>query len=260
MTTDSESISVIFELSDGYVSTIVTNSLLTVTQKQTAPTIHLGNGLTQFTIYSDSTSAITPFPQIIVSDTDEGGGQFVSATLTVDPPGYLNLSNVSGLGALLHPADLTTLLRGVTCLPNPVAMQSMPVNSEVNATIYVIATDKKGMPSPPRSISVTIQKKNAAPVLDVPQDQPVFFSPSLDIVPFGNVGLSNDDDRPMTFTFTMDANKGTFDGTSGFTPSGNGFTITASVVDILAALANVTFKVSSTYGFGDRRHKHGHAD
>ncbi|MCL1919545.1 MAG: tandem-95 repeat protein [Kiritimatiellaeota bacterium] len=249
MTNDTETVYVIFEMYDGFDTTVNTNTI-TLVQQRRPPVINLGGMTGPFPITTDTSVGTRLFPQITVTDPDEGGNQFVRAQIAMTPA-YLTLEGLSGITTLQHPADLTTLLRGVTFLPDlssPLA--SVPIGSTVTATITITATDKKGLDSEPRIVTVSIERLNAAPIISVPADQPVLFAPGSVIYPFADIDLWNDDPDPVKFTFVMDnPEKGAFSNAVGLTQSGNGFTITDSVPNILAAVTNVAFILNAGHEF-----------
>ena len=263
MTNHLETLEFIFELSDGYDSTIKTNTLSLV-QLDRAPEITLGNGAPlTFSILSSDTVPLKAFPFATVSDPDEGGNQFVqiqSSQLTVTPK-YLtltntvNFANLAALTELQHPTNLTALVRQIAFVPDlspGSPLSSVPIGTVAQAVISITATDKRGRVSaPPRTVTVSIDRRNAAPVIIVPEDQPLLFSPGTVIRPFANIDLWNDDANDVKFTFVMDnAAKGDFGNiVAGLTKSGNGYTITASITNILAAVTNVTFTLNPSYPF-----------
>ncbi len=250
MTNAVETVSFIFELNDGFDTTTVTNRL-TLRQLQRPPEITLGTGApVSFAILSDTAAPTRVFPQTTVTEPDEGGNQFVSARITISPPYVRLAAGDIDVATLQHPTNLTAKLRMVSVVPDAAALAPVPIGQTASATITLVATDKIGKTSTTRTVTVEIEKRNAAPVITVPGDQPVLFSPAEVIRPFANVGLFNDDQQSLTLSFTMDAAKGTFGNTAGLAAYGNGFTITApSAEAILAVVTNVTFTLSATYPF-----------
>jgi len=251
MTNETETLFFIFEMYDGFDSTINTNTFTLVQQKR-PPVITLGGTPGPFNITSELTTPMRPFPQTTVTDPDEGGNQFVYAEISVNPL-YLSLANTEGIGENQHPTSLTALLRSITFLPNLASsspLYTVPIGESVSAVITIKATDKYGLASEPRSVTVNIDRLNAAPIITVPVNQPVLFSPGSTIYPFEHINLENDDPHPVTFTFVADnANKGSFGNTAGLTPSGNGFTITDTTANILAIVTNVTFTLNPAFAF-----------
>ena len=252
MTNKREQVTFIFELNDGYVSTFVTNSLFEVAKQSRPPNIALGaNPPYIFNLTSDSTAPVVPFPQIAVSDPDEGGKQFVRAAITVMPSDYITLSDPV-VAMLQSSVDLTDALRAMTFTVNAAGMQTVPINDDVSCRIEIRAVDADGNFSDSRAVTVNIRKLNDAPLITVPQDQPQVFSPSSPVRPFERIGLYNDDTNNVTFTFTMDdTGKGTFGNVTNqeFVVSGNGYTITGAISNILSLVTNVTFTPSTTYPF-----------
>ncbi|MCL1856961.1 MAG: Ig-like domain-containing protein, partial [Kiritimatiellaeota bacterium] len=256
MTSDTVVVYFVFEMHDGFDTTVKTNEL-TIVQKKTSPVITLGGWDSLPEITSDTTVPVIAFPGITVSDADEGGKQPVQIAfgdLTVEPEYLVFEIPPYAEGTLQSPVSLSALLREITFLPNLAAgspLLSMPLGSRDTATISITATDRTGKQSEPRTVDVPVRRVNLAPIITVPASQPVLLNPSEPpLRPFKDIDLWNDDANDVTFVFEMDnIAKGTFDNVSGALPYGKGYQVTGSVSAILAIVTNVTFTLNAAYHF-----------
>ncbi|HRR33170.1 MAG TPA: Ig-like domain-containing protein [Kiritimatiellia bacterium] len=246
----------IFMLSDGFDTTVRTNSI-TLNQLRRPPAIYLGNGAPKNIYITSADPSATPYALTQVTDPDEAGNQPVNASLVVSPDiGDIDLNTKTAINALQHPATLSALLNAARFTLRPDAMEGIAVGQSVSVQLILTVTDETGLSAINSEVTIHIERVNAAPNLGVPEEQPVLFSPGTVIRPFAGVTLSSDDTNAVTFTFSIDdPAKGTFGNIdlsdSGFSAQGAaGYTITTpDIGHILSLVTNITFTPSLSYPF-----------
>lgn len=246
----------VFTLSDGFDATVKTNAI-TLNQLRRPPAIYLGNGAPKDIFITSALPSATPYSRSYVTDPDEAGNQPVSASISVSPAiGDMDLNSKSALADLQTPSALSALLRAATFTPYADALSQLAVGQSVSARITLAVTDETGLSVANSEVVVHIERVNAAPVVTVPEEQPVLFAPGAVVKPFAEVRLASDDTNAVTFTLSIDdPAKGAFGnvdvGTSGFSAQGLGtYTITSpDIGHIQTLVTNIIFTPSSTYPF-----------
>lgn len=243
----SEAVDLKFTLVDGNGGSNVVVDTLTILKTQSAPSI---SGIPAQTIdKSDGASPFTPLPTVFVSDPDEGGMQSVRATLSLSNTniGFLSVTNLN----LQTPVQLTAALKGVSYTPIPGVLAT---NQSAETILTLVVTDALNLSTTNSDTRIRITSVNNAPrILHVTpeNDQPDLILPAPPLLPFKLLGLSNDDNEDIVFTIMLDnAAKGSFSNLGLFSNVGSGvYQATGTVPDILNALTNLEYVLSTTYLF-----------
>ncbi len=247
MTNASEEVDVVFALTDGYGGTTEETVTLTVLQAQTPPVI---SGIPVETV--SKTDADPPFlvlPTVFVQDEDEGGQQFVQATLAQSDPAIGAFSQTAF--PLQTPASLVSALREVTYTPTPGVL---PVGAQADSTVTLTVTDVTGLSAQNNNRRIRITSVNSAPQIGFPPPidvQPVLIPPADPLLPFQHVTLTNDDTNAVLFTVSIDdPDKGTLTNLGAFSSTGLGeYQYSGQVEDILASLTNLVYEINPAYLF-----------
>lgn len=243
MSTLSTNVTVYYVLSDSidYVTNAV---LLTINQIRTAPVINGIDEVTSFYSIND-TETLVPFPTVLPYDTDQGGQQWLSASVAVSAP---------SLGTCLESAfplqsqvDLQAALRDLVF--EPVA-GALSIGDSAEVTLTLTVTDATGLSAVNSSTRVLITAVNKPPRVNVPQMQPVLLPPGGVLLPFVGTTVTNDDLNAVTLTVTLDDNnKGTLGNLGGFTYADGEYTMSGAIGTINASLTNLTYAVNPLYVF-----------
>ena len=245
MTNPTEVIAFRFTLTDGYGGTAIETNALTLEQRKNAPVITGILGETIIT--SDANPPFVIYPTVHIEDLDQGGQQPVMATLSQSAPALGSFS--SNTFAFATPAELFMTLRGVTYAPTPGAV---PVGTKADSTLTLTVTDAAGLSASNSSVKIRINGVNNPPrILNVPEEQPVLIPPAVQLYPFAEIGLTNDDTDSVLFTLSIDnVNKGSLAQLGGFSAAGAGaYEMSGSVSNILDSLTNIAYAVNPAFVF-----------
>ena len=250
MSTSTTNVTIYYVLSDS-IDYVTNSATLTINQIKTAPVI---NGIDELTSrYSISDiETLFPFPTVIPYDTDQGGLQWLRASVSVSDS---NLGGFTYLGSsvtefsLQSQADLQAALRQLKFVPKAGALA---IGSSAEVTLTVTVTDATDISTVNNSTRVLITAVNKPPSIKVPQEQPVLLPPNGDLRPFAGTAVTNDDLNSVTLTVTLDDNtKGTLGNLGGFAYSSSSgeYTISGTIEAINASLTNLTYAVNPQYIF-----------
>jgi len=243
----SETVYFRYVVSDGYGGTAALTNALTILAQETAPNI-FGVPITTKDL-KDTPIPYVAFPTVSVSDPDEGGNQYVSATLFASDPTLGTFSQTSF--SLMHPADLTIALRAVTYTP---ISGVLPINTTANTVLKIVVTDVSGMTVTNNNVTLSIKAVNNPPqILGVPAAdmQPVLLPPATPIEPFAGLALSNDDTNNIVVRISLDnPSKGSLTNLGGFVETSLGtYEMTGAITNLQPALNALVYTLSGSYLF-----------
>jgi len=236
-----------FLMTDGHGGTFAETNVLTLLQAQNPPQI---SGIPVQTINkTDADPAFIIYPTAFIQDPDQGGLQNVRATISQSNP-MLGTFSVTSF-PFMTPLQLSTSLQGVAYTP---IAGALPVGSMAESVVLVTAIDTSGQSAQNNSLKIHITSVNNAPqILNVPApaDQPKLIPPAEPLLPFAELGLSNDDTNVVLYTVSIDnINKGSLTNLGSFTQSPPGvFKMTGSITSILSSLTNIIYKLNPSYLF-----------
>jgi len=183
------------------------------------PTI-VGATLTTPTITDSQTNR--PFPTVSIADVDERGLQNVTVTVSLDDAGkgsFLPLAGVSAVAPGTNQfsgtaSNVTALIQQLIFQPTP---DRLPVGLTETVAFNIHAADNYGGFADNTDTHVRVLSVNGAPVIILPNPQPISLVNTPPIRPFLQVGIQDDDTNLVVVVSLPSAATGALTNLGGFT-------------------------------------------